>query len=284
MFLTFNVQKIKSMDGVRAASNHNLRLGNFGKNVDSDLTKDNLSVGIGDATPYDSIKRLWKEVGEQREQLGVKKLREDTNRAVEIIVGASSEFFEDLTRKQKVEFFQDQLAWLQKEYADKGQLVSAVVHFDEPAAAPHLQAIFAPIIKKSASIGKGKEVMAPTFSAKEMLGNPDDLRDARTRQHLALGKKWGLARGKQYTESTDPEQVKQDKLKLKEFKAARDEAVEMLKHFDIDALRQTALHYAAHLKPNKSKAAVMNKIEKAFAQNDKDALASIIVKNQNKPK
>ena len=272
------------MNGVRAASNHNLRIGNFGKNVDSELTKDNLTYSIGDATPYDSIKRLWEEVGEQREQLGVRKLRDDTNRAVEVIVGASAEFFEDKTPNETKQFFIDQLNWLKKEYAGKGEMVSAVVHMDEPAAAPHMQAIFAPIQNKPTKIAGGTIVNSPTFSADFMVGNRKDLVAARTSQYEALGDKWGLERGRKYDENTDPEKKKQHKMSNKEFQAARNQAVEMLKHFDIDALKLQATHFAQQIKLDKSKKDVMNKIEDAFAANDKDALAKIIVKNQFRPK
>jgi len=277
MFLTFNVRKIKNWSDVKATSNHNLRIGNFGKNVDSDLTADNLSYSIGDATPYDSIRRLWKEVGEQREQLGAIPLRNTTNKAVEIIVGASSEFFDNLSPKQTKQFFIDQMNWLRKEYAGKGTLVSAVVHMDEPAAAPHMQAVFAPIKNKATKIKGGKEVVAPTFTAKEMLGDPTALRLARDNQFKALGEKWGLKQGERYDDNTDPEKVKRDKMTLQEFKKHQDAAMEMLMHFDIDALRQTAIRYATSQN-------ALNKINNAYADNDKEALAKSIVTNQNKPK
>lgn len=271
------------MNGVRAASNHNLRLGNFGKNVDSELTKDNFSYSINDATPYENIKRLWEEVGEQREQLGAKKLRSDTNRAVEVIVGASADFFKDKDPKQTRAFFADQLNWLKKEYAGKGTLVHAIVHLDEPTAAPHMQAIFAPIKNKATKVKGGKEVVAPTFSAKEFMGNPTDLIAARTSQYEALGDKWGLKRGTQYDENTDPQQKILDGMPLKEFKVAMDkQAIEMLKHFDIDALKQMAINFTNEIKFTKYKEGVMKKIDAAFAENDKDAMAQIIVKNQPK--
>lgn len=275
MFLTFNVQKIKTMDGVRAASNHNLRLGNFGKNVDSELTKDNLTYSIGDATPYDSIKRLWKEVGEQREQLGVRKLRDDTNKAVEVIVGASAEFFEDKTPAQIKEFFIDQLNWLNKEYAGKGEMVSAVVHMDEPGAAPHMQAIFAPIQNRPHKINSTDHVNSPTFSADYMVGNRGDLIATRTSQAKALGEKWGLERGEQYDVSTDPEKRRRDRQSLKEFKAEQarldKETLEMLKEFDVDTLKTMATDIA-------SKQKVYKKLDGLTA----DDLANFIVKNYRK--
>lgn len=265
------------MSAVRAASNHNLRLGNFGKNVDSELTKDNLTYSIGDATPYDSIKRLWEEVGEQREQLGVRKLRDDTNRAVEVIVGASAEFFDGKTPNETKQFFIDQLNWLKKEYAGKGEMVSAVVHMDEPGAAPHMQAIFAPIQNKPTKIAGGTIVNSPTFSADFMVGNRKDLVAARTSQYEALGDKWGLERGRKYDVTTDPDKRRRDRQSLKEFKAEearRDkEAIEMLKQFDVDVLKTMAVDIA-------SKQKALKKLDGL----DVDELATFIVENQKKPK
>lgn len=270
------------MNAVRAVSNHNLRIGNFGKNVDSNLTKDNLTYSIGDATPYDSIKRLRNEVGEQRDQLGVKPLRSDSIPAVEVIVGASKEFFEGKTPEQIRKFFADQFNWLQKEYAGKGEMVSAVVHMDEPGAAPHMQAVFAPIqtkkTKQKVEYG-GKEVMAPTFTAREFVGNIPDLVAVRKSQYDTLGKKYGLKQGESYDENTNPEKRRVDRMTLKEYKAHQakkdKEAIEMLKDFDVEVLRTMAVDIA-------SKQKVMKKLDGLNA----DDLATFIVKSQqtNKPK
>lgn len=220
MYLTFNIQKIKTMDGVRAASNHNLRLGNYGNNVDKELSANNIEL-VSSASPADDIEQLWKDVAKQREALGVRKLRESTNRAVEMIVGASADFFKDKDAAQTEEFFRDQLAWLKEQYGSSSQIVHAVVHLDEPGAAPHLQVLFAPVVYKLESKANKKVVNAPTFSADYMVGNRKDFQQARTSQYEALGAKWGLQRGTKYTENTDPEQIKQDKANLKKFKTMK---------------------------------------------------------------
>ena len=268
MYLTFNIQKIKTMDGVRSASNHNLRLGNYGNNVKDELTPNNITL-VSSTNPADDIERLWKDVAKQREELGVRKLRESTNRAVEIIVGASADFFDDKTPKQIDEFFRDQLAWLKEQYGDSSQIVHAVVHLDEPGASPHLQALFAPVVHKLESKANKKVVEAPTFSADYMVGNRKDFQQARTSQYEALGAKWGLQRGKKYTENTDPEQIKQDKANLKEFKTIKNEQAKQLEEQNKKRQKQLDARDAIQAKNNKVLKRKAHEVKKHHAQTKK---------------
>jgi hypothetical protein len=229
MYLTFNIEKHKTWGEVRAASNHNLRLGNYGNNVDKNLSTNNITL-VSSTNPADDIEHIWNDVVKQRKELKMRQMNDRlTVKGVEMIVGASAEFFDGKSPKQIEEFFRDQLDWLKEYYGDRSQIVHAVVHLDEPGAAPHLQVLFAPIVYKLESRANKTVTTAPTFSAHFMVGNRKDFTAARTSQHDALGAKWGLKQGEKYTENTDPEQIKLDKANLKKFKTMKNKLAAEIK-------------------------------------------------------
>jgi hypothetical protein len=267
MYLTFNIQKIKTMDGVRAASNHNLRLGNYGNNVKDELTANNITL-VSSTNPADDIEHIWNDVVKQRADLGVRKLNDkNTNRAVEMIVGASADFFKDKDAAQTEEFFRDQLAWLKEHYGDRSQIVHAVVHLDEPGAAPHLQVLFVPIVYKLESKANKKVLTAPTFSADYMVGNRKDFEQARTSQYEALGAKWGLQRGTKYTENTDPAQIALDKANLKKFKTMKNELTNQEQQQAKEKAKIVAVNKQVNNRGKQEVQKKANKVKQIEAQN-----------------
>jgi tRNA A37 N6-isopentenylltransferase MiaA len=120
MFATINIQKIKTDSELEARYNHNRRLGKVSSNVQisqihrSKPSKHNIS---------DSSKHLFRQVQSNRMKAGANQMRSTSVKAVELVLGASSEYFEGKTNFQEAtekikkntrRYAKRQLTWFNK--------------------------------------------------------------------------------------------------------------------------------------------------------------------------
>lgn len=117
-------------------------------------------------------------MGRVRELLPEKR-RKDAVLAVEYVMTASPEWWNEATPRQQAEFFARSEQWLENKYG-KDRVVAAVVHRDE--ATPHLSAFVVPLTQDG------------RLSAKEFIGGRSKMRDDQSTYAESV-KKLGLERG-----------------------------------------------------------------------------------------
>ena len=129
--------------------------------------------------PYE--KRYLAFIDERIIQLSPKrKIKDDTVLITSFILGSDKEFFNRITAEQQKQFFADCTDFFSERYG-KENVVSAVVHLDE--STPHLHFNLMPVTD-------GR------LCAKELFDRTA-LRDLQTDFYEAVGKKYGLERGKE---------------------------------------------------------------------------------------
>lgn len=129
--------------------------------------------------PYE--KRYLAFIDERIIQLSPKrKIKDDTVLITSFILGSDKEFFNRITAEQQKQFFADCTDFFSERYG-KENVVSAVVHLDE--STPHLHFNLMPVTN-------GR------LCAK-VLFDRTALRDLQTDFYKAVGKKYGLERGKE---------------------------------------------------------------------------------------
>ena len=129
--------------------------------------------------PYE--KKYLSFIDERIKQLALKrKIKDDAVFVTSFILGSDKEFFDGLTAEQQARFFADCTDFFSDRYG-KENVVSAVVHLDE--STPHLHFNLMPVTD-------GR------LCAK-VLFDRTALRDLQTNFYEAVGKKYGLERGKE---------------------------------------------------------------------------------------
>lgn len=129
--------------------------------------------------PYE--KKYLPFIDERIKQLSSKrKIKDDAVLITSFILGSDKEFFERITAEQQKQFFADCTEFFAERYG-KENVVSAVVHLDE--STPHLHFNLMP-------------VTGGRLCAKELFDRTA-LRDLQTDFYEAVGKKYGLERGKE---------------------------------------------------------------------------------------
>ena len=129
--------------------------------------------------PYE--KKYLSFIDERIKQLSPKrKIKDDAVLITSFILGSDKEFFERITAEQQTRFFVDCSEFFSDRYG-KENVVSAVVHLDE--STPHLHFNLMPVI-------------GGRLCAKELFDRTA-LRDLQTDFYEAVGKKYGLERGKE---------------------------------------------------------------------------------------
>ena len=194
-YALINIQKIKTFSELDGRSKHNLRIA-YSKNVDATKSRNNIDwVANPNISVKDEAKRIFEKTQQIRSSKGVKQLRSDTVKAVEIVLSASPEFFENSywgeTPKRIKDYFKAQINWAKHHFKGKGKLISANLHNDE--SNPHLHLIFVPISLKSTKQGE----VVPTFSARDFVGNKTTMSEIRD-SHGAFNWMYGLERGEKY--------------------------------------------------------------------------------------
>lgn len=192
MFNTFNIQKITAMITLRGREIHNSRThkGKIPSNINQDKTKRNKHTG----NAYEGVKDLWNEVQAERVEAGANKMRKNSVPAVEVVMGASMEFWDNATQEDKNSWYKDSQDWLMQNFNERGEVVSMSLHKDERY--PHWHTIYAPVVTKLDK-KTGKELR--TFDAKNFVGNQTQMRldrDAQTTFMKSRG--YDMKRGTDY--------------------------------------------------------------------------------------
>lgn len=161
-------KKLTGMGSVASALQHCYRERET-PNADAERTPEN----------YCSVSQSADEaIGKLRELLPEKR-RKDAVLAVEYVMTASPEWWNEATPRQQAEFFARSEQWLENKYG-KDRVVAAVVHRDE--ATPHLSAFVVPLTQDG------------RLSAKEFIGGRSKMRDDQSTYAESV-KKLGLERG-----------------------------------------------------------------------------------------
>jgi len=192
MYNTFNIQKIKSFIVLHGRQVHNSRThkGKIPDNIDQSRTPTNIHKGNASK----ATRKLFNEVQAERLEAGASKMRKTTVPAVEVVTGASAEFWDNATQEEKNHWYRTSKKWLSENFKDRGQLVSISLHKDERY--PHFHAIYAPVVTKLDK-KTGKELRV--FSGKEFMGSQVQMRldrDSQTKFMKANG--FNMKRGTDY--------------------------------------------------------------------------------------
>lgn len=153
--------------------------------------------------PYE--KKYLSFIDERIKQLSLKrKIKDDAVLITSFILGSDKEFFDRITAEQQTQFFADCTEFFFERYG-KENVVSAVVHLDE--STPHLHFNLMPVTN-------GR------LCAKELFDR-NALRDLQTDFYEAVGKKYGLERGKEGSTAKHLDTVAYKTKKMTEAAAAK---------------------------------------------------------------
>ncbi len=142
--------------------------------IDSERTKNNYNV-IGRYCSYTEF------INKRIEQLNLPtKPRKDAVLMASFVIGSDGEFFKGLSREQQEDFFAECTWYFADKYGEEN-IISAVVHNDETT--PHLHLNLMPI-------RNGRLCCKDLF-------NRTELTKLQTDFHEAVGKRWGLERGRE---------------------------------------------------------------------------------------
>lgn len=161
-------KKLTGMGSVASALQHCYRERET-PNADAERTPEN----------YCSVSQSADEAMGKLRKLLPEKRRKDAVLAVEYVMTASPEWWNEATPRQQAEFFARSEQWLENKYG-KDRVVAAVVHRDE--ATPHLSAFVVPLTQDG------------RLSAKEFIGGRSKMRDDQSTYAESV-KKLGLERG-----------------------------------------------------------------------------------------
>ena len=161
-------KKLTGMGSVASALQHCYRERET-PNADAERTPEN----------YCSVSQSADEAMGKLRELLPEKRRKDAVLAVEYVMTASPEWWNEATPRQQAEFFARSEQWLENKYG-KDRVVAAVVHRDE--ATPHLSAFVVPLTQDG------------RLSAKEFIGGRSKMREDQSTYAESV-KKLGLERG-----------------------------------------------------------------------------------------
>ena len=161
-------KKLTGMGSVASALQHCYRERET-PNADTERTPEN----------YCSVSQSADEAMGKLRELLPEKRRKDAVLAVEYVMTASPEWWNEATPRQQAEFFARSEQWLENKYG-KDRVVAAVVHRDE--ATPHLSAFVVPLTQDG------------RLSAKEFIGGRSKMREDQSTYAESV-KKLGLERG-----------------------------------------------------------------------------------------
>lgn len=162
----------------RKEEDHKLKGRDFPRSdIDWDLTNDNIFL-VKTEGWQQAITKQIKEA-EVRE-------RKNSTIMIDAFYGASGEWFENHSKEQWLEYFNQCLEFHIKEYClgDRKRLLNAVIHLDEKT--PHMQVASVPIFEDE----KGFHL-----SARDILGGRGNFRKRQDKFYDEVSKKWGLERG-----------------------------------------------------------------------------------------
>jgi len=186
-FSTFDIEKIKHLKGAKTGANNGSVSWYANHNANRDTSKtadpDHKHLNISRGNAVESIEKLWNKTAEHREAKGLRKMRADTVRGVEVMLSASQDFFKKNSKGE----WQVNKNWLNKSkqwaidhYEGKGKLVQWDLTRDERGA-PKLKMIFAPLNSETES-----------FNATKFVGNKQDIKRAQQSYAALMKNEFGL--------------------------------------------------------------------------------------------
>ena len=169
------IQKLKSHQ-IHFSQNHNERNHENYSNVDIDLEKSKDNYHLTESKNYSKDT----EHIIQKNYKGLKNIRKDAVKNVEIIFTSDKNFFDKLNPEEEKKYFNSCLEFAKEQFGEKN-IFSAVVHKDETT--PHMHVNFVPI-------KNGK------LTAKEVIGNRKDLEQMQDKFFQKVSKEFpNLERG-----------------------------------------------------------------------------------------
>ena len=159
-YAILRTEKYKTPKSISGLVGHHLRIpGSKMDNVDASRSHLNVVIGAHDRESFNKAVR-------ERIATCTRKPRPDANRAVEMLLGASPEFFEGKSYEEQKAYLSDCLDFA-KEFFGEANVVGAYMHFDEKT--PHLSVMAVPI-ETSVRKTKKTERTVTTLNASHYLG------------------------------------------------------------------------------------------------------------------
>lgn len=246
MFNVVRFKRVKNTGVMTSIQQHNFRKHNNIKSVDYNLTERNIYL-VGDKNV-----NLSEEFKKLKEKFG---FRYEKNKSVmydEFVISASSEFFKGKSKKEKEQYFRDNLDILQKHFFKvENSIVSAIVHFDEKT--PHMHVVACPLIRDTEKVikrgkDKGKTIKGDfvSLSHDRLFGKRQQCRELQTIFNEELKKKgYNLQRGLQNTgiKYTTKREYEKELLKLDEVENYKSESEKELKEIENMSLLEKIVNY-----------------------------------------
>ena len=142
--------------------------------IDSERTKDNYHMN---SNPFGGYTEF---INKRLKELGLKP-RKDAVVMNSFVIGSDKEFFDNIPKMQQYSFFSDCAKFFEERYGQEN-VISAVVHLDETT--PHMHLNLIPITPDG------------RLCSKDLFDKPK-LQQLQTDFYEAVGKKYGLQRGKE---------------------------------------------------------------------------------------
>lgn len=169
MFYVMRIEKRRRQDVSGIQRENNRTAAEYNNQVDRERSGLNL--------PLIQSNHWMQDIRAEIERAGAR-TRSNSVVALDTLYTASPEFFEGKTREQTEKFFSDCLQFHQRQF---GHIVSAVVHYDETT--PHLHIVSVPLTADG------------RLSAREIVGNKQNLSRLQDSFFEQIGKNYGLERG-----------------------------------------------------------------------------------------
>lgn len=199
-YATFNIERIKTFDDLFYRYQHNTRQ-HIPKNLKNpERMGDNIH---SNSFAYKDIGERLIAIDKERKKSGVARSRKNITPAVEVVLGASRDWFKNKSRDEVMEWVRVNIEWATEHYKDRGKLISYDVHFCETA--PHIHLIFIPEVRK---LDKRTGKTVPALDADSFMGKRKDFYNTRD-SHAEANKRFGLERGINYRD--EGKEAPQDK-------------------------------------------------------------------------
>lgn len=168
-------RKAKDTYGIEKENNRNAdnQIELVASDIDWDRTEQNYY--------FLKAKNFKKTIDEELHKNGIEKHRKDAVLMLDGLYTASPEFFQDKTKEEIIQYFSKCLEFHKRNY---GQVINAVIHFDE--SNPHLHVQSIPLIKKEDKI---------KLSAFEIMGNKIKYHKMQDKFYEEVSSLYGLERG-----------------------------------------------------------------------------------------
>ena len=187
-YATINIQKINTLSELCARYKHNRRI-KVSSNVVAERSDSNIH---GRTNIYKRVVDRIEKIKQIRKESGARALRKTAVPAVELVLGASGEWFKDKSDDEVKDWAKAQWEWAKDYYKGRAKLVGYDIHNDETN--PHMHIIMLP---EQLKLDKSTGEKLPVLSAKTVQGNKVEMNKMRD-SHSEAMKRFGLERGRNY--------------------------------------------------------------------------------------